>query len=73
MQKESAVRAAASLPCRASANRPPPCMAPRSPLLPTLRCAPPPPSAPQVSLRNRLMVQADWVRTKIWGRALSDV
>ena len=26
----------------------------------------------QVSVRNRLMVQMDWLRTKLWGRNITE-
>lgn len=48
---------------------------PLHPEPPTTPHLPPPPHlhALQVSLRNQVMVMSDWVRTKIFGRNLSDV
>lgn len=46
---------------------------PLHPEPPTIPHLPSPPHALQVSLRNQVMVMSDWVRTKIFGRNLSDV
>jgi hypothetical protein len=62
-QAQGATHSHALLPCCPQATHPP------------IRTGPPAPPLPavQVSARNRWMVQSDWLRTKLFGRNLSEV
>ena len=51
------------MPVAPAQGRPPGCLLTRLPA-----CPPP----LQVSVRNRLMVQMDWLRTKLWGRNITE-